>query len=105
MSIVTMYSGMCGGSERLSERIVEAVATARHTDPIHLESLHERIDPDALEALFQRTADGSPATAGSVQFDYAEKAVSVYSDGTVYVSDSGPQVPGAETDTERVPGR
>lgn len=79
---------MATSSDRPTQRVVRAVAELEDVDPIDLEPLYEAVDPSALDALFPRTDDGDPATAGSVQFGYAQHTVVVHSDGTVRIDDS-----------------
>ena len=71
------------GVESTTQAVVSAVATERGVDPIDLEPLYTVLDPDALDALFQR--DGSGATQGSarVEFTYAGCEVCVAADGSV----------------------
>lgn len=61
------------------ERIVEAVAAHADTDPLELPPLYEAIDADALDALFREGCDGS------VQFRYADRDVTFYSEGSVEI--------------------
>ena len=58
----------------LSTAVVEAVAEEMGTDPKHLpETLHEVIDPDALDALFE----GRNSSDGVVMFSYCGYSVTV----------------------------
>lgn len=87
---------MDSSSHRFSEGVVQAVAGSEDVDPMQLQPLYDVIDLEALDALFQRTADGAPATTGSVRFAYAGKTVVVHSDGSIQVGDTLSSTP--ETD-------
>lgn len=64
----------------LTLAIVDEVAARKNVDPVDLRpQLHDVIDPDALEALF----DGH--TDGRVRFTYASYEVTVHGDGTIDV--------------------
>lgn len=59
-------------SERLTDEIIRAVAEAKGVEPTDLETtLHDIVDPDALEMLFRPTATGTPRPRGRVQFRMA----------------------------------
>ena len=73
------------GPRSMSTRVIEAVAAAEGVDPADLESLYEHLDPDALDALFAPTATGRDRDTGSVTFRLADRRVSAYSDGTLFV--------------------
>lgn len=68
-----------------SEAVIWAVAETAGVDPLELDSLHESIDPDALDTLIQRDA------ATSVTFEYHGRTVTVRGDGEVVVQ--GPASP------------
>lgn len=69
-----------------SMAVVEAVARVVDCDPIEVESLYERLDPDALDALFG--AGREDPTVG-VSFELNGHPVLVDGDGiTVFDSDS-----------------
>lgn len=60
--------------------VVEAVAAAEGVEPDELEpTLHEAIDPEALDALFQ----GRPATTWLVRFEYHGYIVSITDRGEI----------------------
>lgn len=69
----------------ISYRIVAEVAAAADADPADLRPLHDVIDPDALESLFDST-DGAALEEGYVSFTYEGFLVRVEDDGTVSVS-------------------
>jgi hypothetical protein len=64
----------------VSQHVCEAVAAYSNTPVLELPSLYDSIDPDALDAVV-RTVEH-----GRVEFRYAERDVTVHSDGTVDVS-------------------
>lgn len=70
----------------LSERVVEEVAAAEGVDPVKLEPpLHEVVDPDALDQLFESIPGGPDRAAGKVTFEYLEYEVTVTADRRVTV--------------------
>lgn len=74
--------------ESTTQAVLEAVAGREGTDPTELEpSLHDVVDPDALNALFESTASGRPRSNGFVEFTYCGYEVTVRADGRVLVSD------------------
>lgn len=76
-------AGNHGGTacERVSTSVVIAIAEAKRADPVELEeSLHDWVDPDALDALV------SSMENGHVGFDVADSRVHVDADETVTVS-------------------
>lgn len=64
--------------------IIKAVAAATETAPAELPPLADAVDPDALDALF-----AGRQTSGRVSFLYADRSVTIATDGTVTVSPSG----------------
>ena len=72
---------------RPSIRVVRAVAAYTDTEPLELQPLQEVIDAEALDALFAPTDRRRPVGPGQVQFVYEGHEVTVFSDGTVDVSE------------------
>ena len=70
--------------EPLTVVVAEAVASARDVDVIDLEPLHDVIDTDALERLFEPRVDG-PRAHGSVTFEYQDCLVTVSAHGEIRV--------------------
>ncbi|MFC6838458.1 HalOD1 output domain-containing protein [Halomarina ordinaria] len=70
------------GGERdvpMSTAVVEAIAAAERVDPVYLDPpLHEVIDADALDAMFEGTL-----SAGVVAFEYGAYRVRAHDDGRV----------------------
>lgn len=74
-------------NDELCLTVVNAVADAKGVDPLDLEeSLHDVIDPDALEDLFAPRFAGVPRFDGRVSFTMADCTVVVESGGRVVVS-------------------
>lgn len=65
--------------ERTSEAVVSAVGAATDSDPLSLPPLYEAVDPDALDAMFDRSGAG---TGVIVSFPFAGYDV-VVDDGTI----------------------
>lgn len=65
-----------------SERVVQTVAVASNTAPLDLPPLYQFVDPDALDDLINEL------NSGDVRLQYAGHVVTVYSDGTIDVSDT-----------------
>ncbi|MFC4360019.1 HalOD1 output domain-containing protein [Halobium salinum] len=73
--------------ERLGTAVVEAVAEATGIDPLKLDTrLYDVVDPDGLEQVFGKKADGAIRTGGRLTFELAECEVTVYSEGRVVVT-------------------
>lgn len=72
-------------NSRVTVAIIEAVATEADVDPAAMPPLFERIDPDALDALFAPTMTGS-ARSGTIEFPYCGYEVSVRYDDDVSVT-------------------
>ena len=71
------------------EAVVAAVAVAADCDPVSLTPLHERVDPEALEALFAAASPGGSPDGLSVTFAYEGYEVTVEGAGTVTVQGGG----------------
>ena len=72
-----------------TERVLERVAAVEGTDPEELEdTLYEQVDTDALDALFDSSANGPTRERGQVQFPYHGHEVVVFADGEVAVHET-----------------
>lgn len=69
--------------ESAPQAVIAAVSSELDCAPTELRPLNAVVDPDALEALFQSTDTGQ--RGGHVAFTYAERPVTVRSDGLVRV--------------------
>lgn len=75
--------------ESVSETVVYAVAERTGSDPRALEPLHNAVDPDALNRLFDQDPFGVDQSPARVTFTYCGCEVVISADGTVRVSQSG----------------
>ncbi|WP_084802737.1 HalOD1 output domain-containing protein [Halorientalis sp. IM1011] len=66
----------------ISYALVREVAAEKGVDPEALVPLHDVIDPDALESMFDNT-DGSTLRNGHLSFSYEGFSVRVDDDGSV----------------------
>lgn len=73
----------------ISERVIEQVAAATNQDPIDLEPLFSRVDPDALDALFSNGAGATVRAEGQLTFPMGGCEVTVTADGSVDVEPQG----------------
>lgn len=72
-------------------RIVSEVAAREGVDPTELKPpLHDVIDPEALEALFEPTPTSQRSHAGSVSFVYRGYDVTVTASGEISVTEITP---------------
>lgn len=70
--------------ERVTGRVLTAIAEETNTDPVELDRpLFEVIDPDSLNALFQRHDNDV-----TVEFTYLEYRIQVVGDRDVTVTDT-----------------
>lgn len=65
--------------------VVKAVSAVSGVRPTDLEPLHSVLDTDALERLFEPTADGPRPQQNYVHFPVSEHDITVYADGVVVV--------------------
>ncbi|AEH35671.1 HalOD1 output domain-containing protein [Halopiger xanaduensis] len=74
------------GTATITTTIVHALASIAETDVSQGEfSLYDSVDPDALDRLFSKKADGTERTGGHVAFTALEHEVYVYANGDVIV--------------------
>ncbi|RQG97329.1 HalOD1 output domain-containing protein [Natrarchaeobius chitinivorans] len=74
------------GTATITTTIVHALAEIVETDVSQGEfSLYDSVDPDALDRLFSRKADGTERTGGHVAFTALEHEVFVYANGDVII--------------------
>ncbi|RQH00467.1 HalOD1 output domain-containing protein [Natrarchaeobius oligotrophus] len=86
------------GAATITTTIVHAIASIADTDVSQGEfSLYDSVDPDALDRLFSKKADGSERTDGHVAFTALEYEVYVYANGDVIIY--------PPADADRDPGR
>lgn len=75
--------------EPASSTVVETVARATGTAPAELDALFERVDPCALNQLFEATPANERPTDGRVAFRYEGYEVTVHGHGEVVVRSAG----------------
>ncbi len=71
--------------------VVEAISEAIGTDLAQTETrLYDVVDPDGLEQVFQKKANGSRRLGGELRFSLLECEVIVHSEGRVTVNSPVP---------------
>jgi hypothetical protein len=78
---------MADGS--ISYDLVRTVAAEKGVDPEALAPLHDVIDPDALESMFDG-ADGSVLRAGHISFSYERFTVKIDHDPSISLTPNAP---------------
>jgi hypothetical protein len=73
-----------GDTTPIGKRIVAAIAEYEETTPASLPPLEQHINPDALDGLFETTADDG-RRAGCVTFSYYGYTIIVQSTGQVMI--------------------
>lgn len=71
-----------------STAVVETVAGVVSDGPTSFGPLYDRIDPDALDAIFRAGGAGPPADGTRVSFPLADRVVVVHGDGGVVVREA-----------------
>ena len=64
-------------NETIPERVIRNVADANGVDAVELPPLYDAIDPEALSAVV------TTMSGGGISFTYAEREVTVTSDGEI----------------------
>lgn len=78
-----------GSDTSLATTIVSTVADLSETDPVEVDRLYDRVDPDGLETIF-RPADGSTTrNEGRVSFRLEGYSITVHASGTIVVTRTG----------------
>ena len=88
-----------------SRTVIEAIAEAEGVRPEELrppayESLHDVVDPDALDTLFGPRSDGAPRSGGEVSFTFCGYDVTVETDGSVTLAEATDRPSGREPGSE-----
>lgn len=100
-TMVAPHEGRSNADERLSIRVINAIAEHEGTTPTEIRPvLYDIIDPDALDSLFSATYRGEARANGNVEFQYGPHKVTVHSDGRIeieHVRDSQPFSSTSET--------
>jgi hypothetical protein len=76
-------------SESLSARLIEEVGALVGEDPIEIESLYNRVDPDALDAIFRSTKIAGDRAEGFVEFPFAGYQICVSATGMCRIFEGG----------------
>jgi len=74
------------GGPSATVAVLEAIEELSGRDLQSLDRLHNTIDPDALNALFQSGSDDTARNSGCVSFTVEEFTVTVHGDGTLCVT-------------------
>lgn len=83
-----MRTNQFDGDEVISNRIIDEVATVTGSNPLDLDVLHNVVDPDAINTLYNR------GFTGSLVFEYSGCTVTVDGDGDVEVTPVHPHADG-----------
>lgn len=73
------------GDDDLSTAIVSTVARLSDTDPVNVGRIFDRIDPDALDRLFEPAREDLDRNDGHLWFPLDGYGVTVYGNGFVVV--------------------
>lgn len=74
------------GPASLTTTLVHAIADVTGIDVTDTEfTLHDHVDPDALDRLFAPKPDGTPRTSGRFSFTVWEYQVTVHGDGRIAI--------------------
>lgn len=79
------------GNETVAETVLRSIAAIRNLEICELESPHERLDVDALNALFRPNGDNAPRDTGYVAFELSGCSVLVFASGEIQIY--GPHQP------------
>lgn len=75
-----------GSSDRISIRIVSAVAAITDTPPTEMSPLYTRVDPDALDRLFRPIpTEDRRGLASTLSFTLNGCEVTIYGDGRIEI--------------------
>ncbi|NHN42755.1 hypothetical protein G9C85_14105 [Halorubellus sp. JP-L1] len=75
-----------GDEDPVSMRVVDRVADVTGTDPLDLEPLYDVVDPDHLDALFERNDGVGDQRGAEVRFVMEGCDVVVSADGSIDVT-------------------
>lgn len=90
-------SGPDNDPEPLSRRVVEKVADAKGKQPMDVEPLYRRIDPDSLNNLFGNSGPRTARCDGRLSFQLAGCEVVVWADESIDVYTEESTIPPAGT--------
>ena len=72
----------------LSTAVSMGVAAVTNTAPTEQDPLFESVDPDALDRLFDSSAESTEHCVGRATFRFNDCKVTVYSNGTIEITPS-----------------
>lgn len=78
-----------GAEESFTDAIFRSVAEFENRAPINLPSLYDVVDPDALDALFERDVLDESGNL-LLTFRYSDSTVTVHGNGTIRVTAEPP---------------
>ena len=70
----------------ISTIVIRGIATLNGEQPTDIKPLHDVIDPDALDALFQPVSEESTERRANVSFPFEGYEVTVYADGEIVIA-------------------
>lgn len=76
-------------SESVSQQVIAEVAETTGKDPLEMEPLYTRVDPDCLETIFSGKSRMTARKQGQISFPMAGCQVVVEADGTLDVTKHG----------------
>lgn len=79
-----------GADESVSMAVVRAVSAIEGKDSCSIGPLAEVLDPDALDALFDKRTKGKPRTGGRGSFVYSQSHVTIEAGEYLSVEQIGP---------------
>lgn len=82
---VEVFNAEYGEDESTLQAVVSAVSAVEGVEPTELESLHDHIDPDALDALLDRPVVIGKGGIIGVKFPYSGYLVSVRNNGSITI--------------------
>ncbi|RQG88933.1 hypothetical protein EA462_11100 [Natrarchaeobius halalkaliphilus] len=71
--------------EPVSTALLAVVSSVIGTDPVELESLSDRVDPDALNAMVHHWRTGGSDGGGSISFTFSDCGITVLASGEIVI--------------------
>jgi hypothetical protein len=69
----------------LSVTLITSLAEVMDVDPTAIQPLSTRVDPDALDALFDTRSDTPTTASGRLELTIEEYHVTIYDDGEIII--------------------
>lgn len=76
-------------SEPVSQQVIAEVAATTGKDPLEMEPLYTRVDPDCLETIFSDDSQTATREHGQISFSMAGCHVVVEANETITVTEHG----------------